>query len=296
MGALASDPKNLFLTGDLGFMALEPVRDAFGDRFMNCGIAEQNMVTMAAALAREGFRPWVYSICPFIYARPFEQIRVDVCFHSLAVRLVGNGGGFGYGAQGPTHHAIEDCAVMSALHGMRVAAPVVAKDLTAVVEDLSRCDGPAYLRLGRDESAGLAIPDGYAPWRRLLAGKGAAILCVLGSLSCEGVRAALQLPESLRPDVWAVSELPVSMFPPPPEFLAALVEGVTLCIVEEHVANGGLGQQLIHHLALAGSLKGPVRHLHAGGDLPARYGSQAWYRRQVGIDADAMAQLLLQLS
>ena len=85
--AYASQPDFVFLTGDLGFMALEPVRTAAGARFINAGVAEQNMVTVAAGLARSGLRPWVYSIAPFLYARPFEQIRNDVCLHALPVFL-----------------------------------------------------------------------------------------------------------------------------------------------------------------------------------------------------------------
>ena len=102
----------VFLTGDLGFAALEPLRDAMGPRFINCGVAEQNMVSVAAALASEGLEVWVYSIAPFCYARPFEQIRNDICLHRLPVRLLGNGGGFGYGVMGATHHAVEDCGVL----------------------------------------------------------------------------------------------------------------------------------------------------------------------------------------
>src|SRR5687768_4065332 len=99
----AREPDFVFLTGDLGFMALEPVRAAAGARFINAGIAEQNMVTVAAGLARSGLKPWVYSIAPFVFARPFEQIRNDVCLHGLPVFLVGNGGGYAYGVMGATH-------------------------------------------------------------------------------------------------------------------------------------------------------------------------------------------------
>src|SRR5579864_7783679 len=104
----AADPEMIFLTGDLGFMALEPLQEAMGERFINAGVAEQNMITVAAALARQKFDVWAYSIASFCYARPFEQIRNDISFHKLPVKLVGNGGGYGYGIQGPTHHAIED--------------------------------------------------------------------------------------------------------------------------------------------------------------------------------------------
>ena len=85
----ASRDEFVFLTGDLGFRALEPLREALGSRFINAGVAEQNMVSVAAGLARSGLRPWVYSIAPFVYARPFEQIRNDVCLHRLPVVLGG---------------------------------------------------------------------------------------------------------------------------------------------------------------------------------------------------------------
>src|SRR6516165_12065869 len=108
----------IFLTGDLGFMALEPLREAMGEGFVNAGVAEQNMITVAAALAAQNLEVWIYSIAPFMYARPFEQIRNDICFHNLPVKMIGNGGGYGYGVMGPTHHAIDDYGALLTLPGM----------------------------------------------------------------------------------------------------------------------------------------------------------------------------------
>src|SRR3954468_12641415 len=102
LASLSAKKQIVFMTGDLGFMALEPLQAAMGSRFINAGVAEQNMVTVAAALARQGLEAWTYSIAPFVYARPFEQIRNDVTFHRLPVKLIGNGGGYGYGVMGPT--------------------------------------------------------------------------------------------------------------------------------------------------------------------------------------------------
>jgi transketolase len=124
MVARATAPEMMFLTGDLGFMALEPLQAAMGPRFINAGVSEQNMISVAAGMARQGFEVWAYSIAPFCYARPFEQIRNDVTFHKLPVKLVGNGGGYGYGVMGPTHHAIEDYGVLLCLPNMAVYAPV----------------------------------------------------------------------------------------------------------------------------------------------------------------------------
>src|SRR5512132_1728928 len=104
-------PDFVFVSGDLGYMALEKVIETYGERFINVGVSEQNMISVAAGLAYEGFIPWVYSIAPFAILRPYEQIRNDVCLHNLPVKIVGNGGGYGYGIMGATHHTLEDIAV-----------------------------------------------------------------------------------------------------------------------------------------------------------------------------------------
>src|SRR5271167_2666914 len=129
-------PEFVFLTGDLGFKALEPLQSALGQRFINAGVSEQNMVSVAAGLARSGLRPWTYSIAPFLYARPFEQIRNDVCFHGLPVILVGNGGGYGYGVMGSSHHALEDYGVLLSLPGMQVHVPAFDADIAGAIEQL----------------------------------------------------------------------------------------------------------------------------------------------------------------
>ena len=168
----------VFLTGDLGFMALENLRDVMGDRFINAGIAEQNMVSVAAGISSAGMQSWVYSIAPFLYARPFEQIRNDVCLHNLDVKLIGNGGGYGYGAMGATHHALEDYGILLSLQNMHVFIPVFAEDLTVVIPKMAVSHHPTYLRLGKCEKpAGFVLPE-YAPWRKLLPGEGPVILAV----------------------------------------------------------------------------------------------------------------------
>src|ERR1700719_1780713 len=148
---LAADPAFVFLTGDLGFQALEPLRQKMGERFINAGVAEQNMVSVAAGLAKGGMRPWVYSIAPFLYARAFEQIRNDVCLHGMPVILVGNGGGYGYGVMGSTHHAIEDYGVLLSLPNIRIYLPAFDSDVREVIQYLMEADHPAYLRLGLSE-------------------------------------------------------------------------------------------------------------------------------------------------
>ena len=183
-------PEFVFLTGDLGFKALEPLRDVMGSRFINAGVSEQNMVSVAAGLARSGLRPWTYSIAPFLYARPFEQIRNDVCFHDLPVILVGNGGGYGYGVMGSSHHALEDYGCLLTLPHMRAFVPAFDSDISTMIPALMQSDGPVYLRLGlSEEPKGWPVPE-YAPWRKTPSWQGS-VLAGVGPL-LGGMLTALQ--------------------------------------------------------------------------------------------------------
>lgn len=273
-----------FLTGDLGFMALEEVRAAFGSRFVNVGVAEQNMIGVAAGLAKDNLKVIVYSIAPFCYARPFEQIRNDLCLGALPVCLVGNGGGYAYGPMGPTHHALEDCAAMGAL-GVRVLVPAFDEDVAPLLAEVRR---PTYLRLGFDaRPPGTSVPQ-YAAWREILPGEQGAI-AALGPLAGVAWRALADMPAENRPALWAVSEFDEASIP---ARFWQQVDDRPLYVLEEHVAHGGLGM----HLALA-MVKQGVRcralvHRHALGYPTGRFGSQEFHRVQCGLDAASIQRMV----
>jgi transketolase len=287
--AQASRSDFVFLTGDLGFKALEPLRDSLDDRFINCGIAEQNMVSVAAGLARSGLRPWVYSIAPFVYARPFEQIRNDVCLHGLPVVLVGNGGGYGYGVMGATHHALEDYGTLMGLPGMHAFVPAFDGDVAAMVPRLFAADHPSYLRLGLSEQPkGLSLPP-YAPWRKLQGGGGATLL-VVGPLVGGIWEAVRELEYASRPDVWLLSELPFG--PVPEAFLADVRRSQDVLVIEEHVATGGVAQMLAHHLLSTGAAPRKYASRSALGYVSGHYGSQKFHRRECGLDPASIVRHL----
>jgi transketolase len=283
----AADPAFVFLTGDLGFQALEPLRQKMSERFINAGVAEQNMVSVAAGLAKEGFRPWVYSIAPFLYARAFEQIRNDVCLHRMPVTLVGNGGGYGYGVMGSTHHAIEDYGTLLSLLGMRVYLPAFDCDVSESIRYLMRADHPAYLRLGLSEQPKWFSPPPFAAWRRLLTGVGPTI-AIAGPLA-GGILDAIRQSD-LSIDVWLVSELPITELPS--EFLSSLRRSNYLMVIKEHVSAGGFGQMLAHQLLLGGAAPGQFVHRTALGYVSGRYGSQRFHRAECNLDpASILAEL-----
>lgn len=288
---LAYDYPLIFLTGDVGFMALEPLRERLAERFINAGIAEQNMISVAAGLTLTGAQAWVYSIAPFCYARPFEQIRNDVCLSKLPVKLVGNGGGYAYGSMGGTHHALEDYGILSTLPAMRIYVPAFGTDIDPIVKKIAALSSPSYLRLGRCElPKGFTLPS-YSPWRCLLKGKGSLILGIgplIGSLlnffaqqSCE-----------TRPEIWVVSELPLTFEDIPVELLQRITHSPALCIVEEHVAHGGMGQNLIWLLAKHNIPIPYFTHAYAKGYLSGTYGSQQFHRTECGLDPESIAAML----
>jgi transketolase len=280
----------VFMTGDLGFRALEPLRDAMAERFINAGVAEQNMVSVAAGLASQGLDTWVYSIAPFCYARPFEQIRNDVCLHGLPVKLVGNGGGYAYGVMGASHHALEDYGALLALQKMHAFIPAFGSDLEALIPRLATFPYPAYLRLGRCEKPeGQSVPP-YAAWRELLPGEGPVVLGV-GPVVGALLSAWQQRPHSERPELWVLTELPLEANPIPEAFLSA-IERKGLCVAEEHVAQGSVGQMISRRLLLDGVTLRSFEHVCALGYPSGDYGSQAFHRRECSLDVEGLERHL----
>jgi transketolase len=147
---LAEEEERIWLlTGDLGFSVLEHFVNRFPKRYLNVGVAEQNMTGVAAGLAMSGKIVFTYSIANFPTLRCLEQIRNDVCYHELDVKIVAVGGGLAYGSSGYTHHAVEDLAVMRAMPNMKVVAPGDPFEAREVTRAVARERGPCYLRLGK---------------------------------------------------------------------------------------------------------------------------------------------------
>lgn len=147
---LAQQDERIWLVcGDLGYSVLEAFSDRFPGRYLNAGVAEQNMTGIAAGLALAGKTVFTYSIANFPVMRCLEQIRNDVCYHNLNVKIVSVGGGLAYGSHGYTHHGVEDLAVMSVMPNMTVIAPGDPIEARAATTELAKVHGPAYLRLGK---------------------------------------------------------------------------------------------------------------------------------------------------
>ncbi|WP_284643865.1 hypothetical protein [Paenibacillus silviterrae] len=285
-----SDEDFLFITGDLGFMTFESLKEKLGSRFINAGVAEQNMISVSAGMAKMGLKPWVYSIGPFVYARPFEQIRNDVAFHNLSVKIVGNGGGYGYGAMGSTHHSLEDYGILSTLPNMKIFVPAFNADIQPMVENCFYKPGPVYFRLGRCElPKEYALPP-YASWRKFLDGTETTVLLV-GPLAGGIINAILKSHVTI-PNVWVVSELPITAEKIPQLFMSDLLSSQHLLVIEEHTLQGSVGQVLGYFLSKQGIAPRKFTHLYAKGYPSKLAGSQQFHRGESGLLPEQVLSIL----
>ena len=144
------DDRIFLLTADMGYSVFETFRDEFPDRFLNTGIAEQNTIGVAAGLASRGKIVFVYSIIPFVTMRCFEQVRLDLAYNFMNVKLVGVGAGLTYGPLGSSHHALEDIAIMRSLPDMTVLCPGDPIEARELIKRSFEYEGPVYIRLGKN--------------------------------------------------------------------------------------------------------------------------------------------------
>jgi transketolase len=284
----ANQENLIFLTGDLGFMALEEVQEAMGKRFVNVGVSEQNMISMAAAMAAENLQVVCYSIAPFAVFRPAEQIRLDVCLHNKNVKIVGNGGGYGYGIMGATHHALEDIAVLSAFQNIHCYIPLCNEDVELAVTCMLSHDFPSYLRLGLGSlPQNWKLPE-FSPIRNLKKGNALTIIG-MGSVLLNVASAT----EGEIGDVFAVSEMPLL------DLSGELKESIKrtgkVLVIEEHVQRGGLGEHLAWQLLRAG-IQCRFYHCFARGYQNGLYGSQKYHWQQSGLDSDSLRETIIQIN
>jgi len=290
---LAGEDQRVHLVvGDLGFGAVEPFAQRFPDRFLNVGVAEQNMTGVAAGLALCGKIVFTYSIGNFATLRCLEQIRNDVCYHRADVKIVSVGGGFAYGALGMTHHAVEDLAIMRALPGMVVVAPGDPFEVEQATRAVLTQPGPCYVRLGRSGEPRLHRPNVVFKLGRAIRvreGRGLTIISSGGLLET-ALRVADRLAEA------GVDARVVSMHTLKPiddaEILSAAAETGAIATLEEHSVIGGLGSAVAEILAESSGRRGRLRRFGAPSTFAARVGRQEYMRAMHGLSPDAIVQSL----
>ena len=254
-----ADRNVLLLTGDHGYALFDDFRKACPGQYINAGIAEQNMVGMAAGLARAGFRPFVYGLSAFIPVRVVEQIKLDIAHDQLPVILIGDGAGFVYSHLGTSHQSTEDIACTRAIPHLSVYSPADRFEVAACMELAYQAKGPVYLRMGKSDRGDVHMGAPQAKVGRLLEVKpsqtGDVVFIATGSL----VRTAIDIATGSYPDaaVWSAPYIkPIDS----KQVTAICEQSRVVVVLEEHSVLGGLGS-VITEIA---SEFAPVRILRVG--------------------------------
>jgi transketolase len=287
------DDRVVFIGSDLGVGTMADFKAEFPDRFFMEGVAEQNLVGLAAGMAMEGRIVYLNTIATFLTRRCFEQVAVDLCMHNADVRLIANGGGVVYAPLGPTHLAIEDLAILRALPNMTILAPADAEEMARAVRATLHHRGPVYIRVAKGHDPivtneagpfriGRAVPmrDGHD-----------ALLVTTGIGLQLGLAAADRLTANGIDST--VLHLP-TVKPLDTEALACAAERVPIIVtVEEHSVVGGLGGAVAEFLAESDLLAGrKFRRVGLPDAFPAGYGDQVGMMERSGISSDAIAELV----
>jgi transketolase len=285
----AKDNRIWLLCGDLGYSVLERFSERFPDRYVNMGVAEQNMAGVAAGLALSGKVVFTYSIANFPVMRCLEQLRNDVCYHNLNVKTVAVGGGLAYGTHGYTHHGVEDIAVMRTLPNIVVAVPGDPVEASLATQALLAHEGPGYLRLGKggEPTIYAQAPDFHLGRAISVRSGDDVTMIVSGPLLAEAIQAADLLAEQ---GIQAgVLSMPTIQPLDADAVERAAQASRLLFTIEEHRLVGGLGSAVAE--VLASSDGNHARLVSCGVTTsPSTVGSAAYLRERNGLDAGHLAR------
>ncbi|MDA0226158.1 MAG: transketolase [Proteobacteria bacterium] len=288
------DLRVVLLSGDIGNKLFDKFKEHSEARFMNCGVAEANMMSVASGMALCGLRPFVYTITPFTTTRCFEQIRVDACYHEAPVTIVGTGSGLSYADLGPTHHSLEDLAILRTLPGMTVFAPCDEVELRLGLRAALKQNGPVYMRIGKKGEPIIhkTPPAGFALGKAITVREGKdACIVAAGTIMPEALVAAETLAKA---GVSARVESFHTIKPLDAARLAELFGRYPLVtVVEEHGLIGGLGGAIAEWRATQDGSLARMLTFGTPDEFMHEVGTQDYARRKFGLTADNIAAKVL---
>ncbi len=287
------DPRVVMLSGDIGNKLFDKYRAAQADRFLNCGVAEQNMTGVATGMAMNGLRPFTYTITPFCTTRCLEQIRTDAAYHEAPVTIVAVGAGLAYAGLGPTHHACEDIAFLRAIPNMVVIAPGDSWEVRAAVRAVVKQDRPAYIRLGKKGEP--VVHKGplvdFQIGRAITVQEGDEV-CLLstGNMLPEAIETGRLLGEA------GISAQVVSFHTVKPLDEACLADAFKrfkrVVTMEEHSLIGGFGSAVAEWAVDTGAPVGKLLRFGTPDAFFKKSGEQEYAREQLGLTGHQMAHVI----
>ncbi|MDC0215855.1 transketolase [Candidatus Pelagibacter sp.] len=278
--------KIVLLSGDIGNRLFDDFKNKFPERFYNCGVAETNMVGVAAGLASAGFIPFCYTITPFLISKCFEQIRLDVCYQKLNVYIVGTGSGLSYSRLGPTHHSLEDIGLMQLIPNMKICTPSDPVELSKLMPQLLADKGPYYLRLGKKGEPNINhIRKKIKLGDPNIIQKGKDVLIIsLGNILKEANILKNKLIKNKKnPTLLTINRIkPLNL-----KKLKVIIKNYkNVIIIEEHFLQGGLSNMIKSNYEYLNLNKKNIKIFHIEDKFYNGLGEQADAREKVGISGD----------
>jgi transketolase len=288
------DERVVLLSGDIGNKLFDKFKHAAEARFFNCGVAEANMMSVASGMALSGLRPVIYTITPFTTTRCFEQIRVDACYHGAPVIIVGTGSGLSYAELGPTHHSLEDLAILRTLPGMTVLAPCDEVELRLGLRAALAQDGPLYMRIGKkgEPVVHKTPPAQFALGKAITLRPGRNVcLIAAGTVMPEALTAADALQST---GISTRVESFHTVKPLDGPRLAEVFRSVQLvAVIEEHGLLGGLGGAIAEWRAAQDGNLARMLTFGTADEFMHEVGTQEYARRKFGLTAENIAGRVL---
>ena len=283
----------VLLSGDIGNKLFDKFKENSADRFYNCGVAEANMMGVAAGMALCGFRPVIYTIASFATTRCLEQIRVDACYHKVPVIIVGTGSGLSYAKLGPTHHSCEDIAVLRALPDMTIFCPCDEVELRLGLQAAFELNGPIYIRIGKKGEPRIhnAVPE-LIIGKSITVKKGKTVcMIVTGTIMPVALKASEILEEN---GISVQIESFHTVKPIDKTRLQGIFENYRLVAsIEEHSLIGGLGSSIAELVAVQEKLAANFVSFGTADEFMCEIGSQEYARKKYGLTPENIANDIL---
>ena len=287
------DKRVVLLSADFGAPSLDKFRKDLSDQYINVGISEQSMVSIAAGLALSNKIVYTYAIMPFVTLRCYEQIKIDLCTMNLPVTTVGVGAGFAYNTAGPTHHSIEDIAVMRALPNMMVLSPSDSIMASRFAQISYKRKGPTYVRLDRGRSPLFYSDkdDNFTSGLAVLKKSRDIYIISTGTM----LQRALEVSDELAQH--AVDCGVIDLYRLKPVNTALLLDTIKeskrIVSLEEHVINGGVGSILAEVLSDAQVCK-PLKRIAIMDERCFGYAERKSLQASCGLDVVSVVNTILE--
>lgn len=293
LAAAKADPKVLLLTGDHGYALFDEFRKEAPAQFINAGIAEQNMVGVAAGLAKAGYKPIVYGLSAFVPVRVLEQIKIDVCYENLPVIFIGDGAGLVYSSLGSSHQSTEDIAVLRCIPNISILSPCDAEEMQYVMDHALKFPSPQYIRMGKSDigaihenvvtaAIGDLVPVAKGTNKKItFLATGSMVKTAISLAQASGDFSVWSVP-SIKP----INEIHVKKIAEETEIIA---------VFEEHNISGGLGS-LITEIISASSYNTKVIRFGIQDRFSQKCGSYDYLLAEHEINFDALLPKVITLA